>query len=165
MIQHERYCPYCHFPVAPYDPDRDPEGKFHRSCAAKEMKKLKRIEAHRLAVLYLMGLLLLALPAAAARQRSPQVSCVRQDALHAACEMTSYFGTWQPKWEVWAGDALVADGTGKTFAPVIGEDWRTVKASVPWNEGKLIFEFEVRSQGDTAQFRAADKEAVYIAAK
>lgn len=59
----EKACQYCHKVIAPYDPDRDQSGNYHRSCAVRELRRLQLYEAHRMKVLYLMSIALVLLTA------------------------------------------------------------------------------------------------------
>ena len=154
------HCRLCYRVLAPHDPDRSEDGKYHVSC-------MKRLERHRLQVMYVMTLILcLALPAFGANQLPPALSCGPQGAMKVpGCEMQHYFGTWRPKWEVYFEGRLVARAEGLTFEPVLDEAWRVIRASLPAHEGKVVFEIEARLNQDSgkAEYRATSREARFEA--
>lgn len=149
------YCHLCFRVLAPYDPDRSDDGKYHVSC-------MNRYMAHRLRVMYLMGLfLLLALPLSAANQLPPALEC-KIERGEAVCEMRHYFGTWRPKWEVYIGETLVAKDEGYIFRPVTDGDWRIVRASIPAKEGKVVFEVWVREVDGKPGYFTPERSAYFV---
>lgn len=120
-------------------------GDYHRACYQELCRKGGRILAISL-VLFVFSL-----PLFTAEQLHPKLACGLLDEAHAICEMRSYFGAIQPKWEVYLGDRLVAEAHGLKFEPVIDTEWRILTASVPAKGGKAIFEVAVRYNPETGK--------------
>lgn len=140
----EKVCPLCNRVVAPHDPHKidKPQGTFHGQCAFKEWKHVK-VQA----VAYVMALIIFLVPsmASAARQLSPAMSCERTAPEHLTCSIKHFFSPWNPHWQVYLGDRLVAVGKSGEFEPVIDEEWRTIRAVIPaGRDNKMVFEIEAR---------------------
>lgn len=127
------------------------------------LRRVREITSRALAVASAL-LLFLALPAMAAQQVPPALTCGNQNGA-AFCELEHYFGTWQPTWEVYLGERKVARAQGQRFTDLVyDDDWRIVRVSVPAKDGKLVFEVWVRRNPDTgrAGFRSPKNAVAYV---
>lgn len=73
-----------------------------------------------------------------AEQLHAAVQCRANDAGDPFCEVRHYFSPWNPLWEVWLEDRLVATHEGRDFKPVLDERWRRIKIRLPWETLQLM---------------------------